>query len=213
MPPPPLPRNVETRDTNGRLTAQQKGKSREPSPNGVRSASASIHATSPNEQDFSRKYGLEPKPVFDTERAEELCGIEEGDYESSVFDHCRSLALRSIIAVADRTIESHAGRSGDDLGPSLVPSRMASTTQRCPITRLGHIVRLSSVLHEAQVGLLTFFFGSNGMISELIANAAKVKSAQTAGSGGVFRRGSTRPRPQSASGNVTPRRVDSPSMR
>ncbi|OCF34874.1 hypothetical protein I316_03421 [Kwoniella heveanensis BCC8398] len=50
----------------------------------------------------------------------------------------------------------------------------------------------------------------NGMISELIANAAKVKSAQATG-GGVFRRSSTK-RPQSVSGTVTPRRTGSPGM-
>ncbi|WVQ94166.1 hypothetical protein IAU59_001244 [Kwoniella sp. CBS 9459] len=50
----------------------------------------------------------------------------------------------------------------------------------------------------------------NGMISELIANAAKVKSAQATG-GGVFRRASTK-RPQSVSGTVTPRRTGSPGM-
>ncbi|ORY26507.1 hypothetical protein BCR39DRAFT_541040 [Naematelia encephala] len=50
----------------------------------------------------------------------------------------------------------------------------------------------------------------NGMISELIANAAKVKSAQSAAaSGGVFRRASTR-RPNSMSGTNTPRRVGTP---
>ena len=47
---------------------------------------------------------------------------------------------RSTIAAADRKVESYAGRSGDDFGPGLVPPRMAFTTQRCPITRLGHIV-------------------------------------------------------------------------
>ncbi|GFZ44555.1 hypothetical protein JCM24511_02279 [Saitozyma sp. JCM 24511] len=52
----------------------------------------------------------------------------------------------------------------------------------------------------------------NGMISELIANAAKAKSAQQTGSGGVFRRASGRQRPQSTSGNVTPR-IGSPAMR
>ncbi|WWC97556.1 hypothetical protein V866_004440 [Kwoniella sp. B9012] len=50
----------------------------------------------------------------------------------------------------------------------------------------------------------------NGMISELIANAAKVKSAQVS-SGGVFRKSSVK-RPQSVSGTVTPRRTGSPGM-
>ncbi|WVR03114.1 hypothetical protein IAU60_000104 [Kwoniella sp. DSM 27419] len=50
----------------------------------------------------------------------------------------------------------------------------------------------------------------NGIISELIANAAKAKSAQATG-GGVFRRASAK-RPQSVSGTVTPRRTGSPGM-
>ncbi|WVQ82898.1 hypothetical protein IAT38_005034 [Cryptococcus sp. DSM 104549] len=56
----------------------------------------------------------------------------------------------------------------------------------------------------------------NGMISSLIANAAKAKSASSSG-GGVFRRGSTK-RPQSVggggigSGAATPRRTGSPGM-
>nr|XP_019048206.1 hypothetical protein I302_01971 [Kwoniella bestiolae CBS 10118]OCF27136.1 hypothetical protein I302_01971 [Kwoniella bestiolae CBS 10118] len=50
----------------------------------------------------------------------------------------------------------------------------------------------------------------NGMISELISNAAKVKSAQVS-SGGVFRKSSVK-RPQSVSGTVTPRRTGSPGM-
>ena len=54
---------------------------------------------------------------------------------------------------------------------------------------------------------------SNGMISELIANAAKAKQAQSSGSGGVFRRSSLQQRPQSSSGNITPRRIGSPAMR
>lgn len=61
-------------------------------------------------------------------------------------------------------------------------------------------------------------YQSNGMISELITNAAKAKSAQQAGSGGVFRRSSVR-RPasmaignQGGSGNATPR-TGSPAMR
>ncbi|KAL7420400.1 hypothetical protein Q5752_005370 [Cryptotrichosporon argae] len=50
----------------------------------------------------------------------------------------------------------------------------------------------------------------NGMISELIANAAKAKAQSTAaGAGGVFRRASAR-RPMSMSGGATPRRVGSP---
>jgi len=52
----------------------------------------------------------------------------------------------------------------------------------------------------------------NGMISEFISNAAKAKSAQATGSGGVFRRASGR-RPGSNSGSNTPRRVASPAMR
>ncbi|WWC90184.1 uncharacterized protein L201_005117 [Kwoniella dendrophila CBS 6074] len=51
----------------------------------------------------------------------------------------------------------------------------------------------------------------NGMISELISNAAKVKSAQVT-SGGVFRKSSIK-RPQSVhSGIQTPRRTGSPGM-
>nr|XP_019014025.1 uncharacterized protein I206_00102 [Kwoniella pini CBS 10737]OCF52806.1 hypothetical protein I206_00102 [Kwoniella pini CBS 10737] len=50
----------------------------------------------------------------------------------------------------------------------------------------------------------------NGMISELISNAAKVKSAQIS-SGGVFRKSSVK-KPQSVSGTVTPRRTGSPGM-
>ncbi|WWD22682.1 hypothetical protein CI109_107175 [Kwoniella shandongensis] len=65
-------------------------------------------------------------------------------------------------------------------------------------------------LKDAQVQDSTTY---NGMISELISNAAKVKSAQThASSGGVFRRASTKARPQSVSGTVTPRRTGSPGM-
>lgn len=52
----------------------------------------------------------------------------------------------------------------------------------------------------AAVTRLVLTCGSNGMISELIANAAKAKSAQTASSGGVFRRSSQRQRPQSVVG-------------
>jgi len=51
---------------------------------------------------------------------------------------------------------------------------------------------------------------SNGMISELISNAAKAKSAQQTGSGGVFRRSSQKVPIRSASG--TPR-VGSPANR
>ncbi|ORX35116.1 hypothetical protein BD324DRAFT_633933 [Kockovaella imperatae] len=53
----------------------------------------------------------------------------------------------------------------------------------------------------------------NGMISELIANAAKAKQAQTSGSGGVFRRSSLKTRPQSSSGSATPGRIGSPAIR
>ncbi|KAK1921194.1 hypothetical protein DB88DRAFT_499959 [Papiliotrema laurentii] len=51
----------------------------------------------------------------------------------------------------------------------------------------------------------------NGMISELIANAAKAKSAQAVGSGGVFKRSSIR-RPTSGSPGISPR-IGSPAMR
>ncbi|TXT13139.1 hypothetical protein VHUM_01540 [Vanrija humicola] len=50
----------------------------------------------------------------------------------------------------------------------------------------------------------------NGMISELIANAAKVK--QPGSGGGLFRRGSGRSRPGSMSASATPRRVASPGV-
>ncbi|WVQ72239.1 hypothetical protein IAR50_001788 [Cryptococcus sp. DSM 104548] len=56
----------------------------------------------------------------------------------------------------------------------------------------------------------------NGMISSLIANAARAKSAQQSSGGGVFRRSSTkvqsRPQSVSGSGGMTPRRVGSPGM-
>ncbi|ODN89738.1 hypothetical protein L198_06432 [Cryptococcus wingfieldii CBS 7118] len=56
----------------------------------------------------------------------------------------------------------------------------------------------------------------NGMISSLIANAARARTAQQSSGGGVFRRSSTKvqSRPQSVSGNggMTPRRVGSPGM-
>ncbi|OXH41627.1 hypothetical protein J008_00512 [Cryptococcus neoformans] len=51
----------------------------------------------------------------------------------------------------------------------------------------------------------------NGMISSLIANAARVKASQNTGGGGVFRRGSSK-RPQSVSGGMTPKRTGSPGV-
>jgi len=52
------------------------------------------------------------------------------------------------------------------------------------------------------------------MISELIANAAKVKTGSTGG--GLFRRNSAKPanksRPASMSASATPRRVGSPGV-
>jgi hypothetical protein len=65
-------------DINGRVTAQQKGKGRDLSPNGVRSSPATTNGVDGNGLDSTRKYGLEAKPGLDVEKAEELCGIEEG---------------------------------------------------------------------------------------------------------------------------------------
>jgi hypothetical protein len=89
---------------------------------------------------------------------------------------------------------------------------MVITDEGFANARFGNLVSQTNHLIKLCISQKADGFSrSNGMISELIANAAKAKSAQTAGGGGVFRRVSVR-RPQSTSGNVTPR-VASPATR
>ncbi len=76
---PPANRKVASIDTDGQLTARQKGKGREISPNGIQSVPASPVGVDVNGLDGRGKYGLESRPELDTARAEELCGIEEGE--------------------------------------------------------------------------------------------------------------------------------------
>ena len=69
---------------NGRLSAHQKGKGRNIPSNGTMSAPVLSNGDG---LDSTRKYGLEFRPDLDMSKAEELCGIEEGEYA------CRSALM------------------------------------------------------------------------------------------------------------------------
>ena len=76
---PPPPRKLDSLDINGRLSAQQKGKSRENQSNGNHTLATSAVGKSDGLEP-SHKYGLDPKPELDNAKAEDLCGLEEGKY-------------------------------------------------------------------------------------------------------------------------------------
>ncbi|BEJ06847.1 hypothetical protein CcaverHIS641_0401160 [Cutaneotrichosporon cavernicola] len=114
------------------------------------------------------KYDLGPRPVLDTARAEELCGLEE--------EQLALLTLSKLQALQAELEQTTASASG----------------------LLAYLLQLKDALGTDS---RTY----NGMISELIANAAK----QKAPSSGLFRR-STGPRSRPTSMSATPRRVGSP---
>ncbi|KAK8844764.1 hypothetical protein IAR55_006614 [Kwoniella newhampshirensis] len=182
MPPPARPGSLDA-SSNGRYTAQQKGKGRDTSP-GVMSVPNSAGASKSDglvgngngAGTGTGKYGLGQRPEMDVARAEELCGLEE--------DQLSILSIHALKKIQDELVTATAQAS----------AALAWSLQ----------------LKDAQTQDSATY---NGMISELIANAAKVKSAQShASSGGVFRRASNKARPQSVSGTVTPRRTGSPGM-
>ena len=217
MGPPPIPRPQSAVD--GRRPApESKGKQRQ-SADGI-NGSRSGPVTAVPRQGSRERYGLEAKPILDIAKAEELCGLDESkshDKSEGVGD-AEHWPFSRLVDSDPRQIEEHSRGAGGDVITSIGATRLVVAVERCPDSRFGDVVsnmthntcRMASSISDSQADMKSI---SNGMISELIANAAKAKQAQSSGSGGVFRRSSTQVRPQSSSGTVTPRRVDSPAIR
>ncbi|GMK58786.1 hypothetical protein CspeluHIS016_0602280 [Cutaneotrichosporon spelunceum] len=135
-------------------------------PPGPASAGVSAPVSIRNSQ--TDKYDLGPRPVLDTARAEELCGLEE--------EQLALLPLAKLQALQAELEQTTASASG-----------------------------LLAYLLQFKDALGTDSRTYNGMISVLIANAAK----QKAPSSGFFRR-SVGPRSRPTSMSATPRRAGSP---
>jgi hypothetical protein len=135
-PPPARPRPASA-DRAGRGSLESKGKARE-----VNNGAASVPASAiPSTNGGLSKYGLGERPVMDPTRAEDLCGIDEGESRSARLIRGNVLRPRSPpLALADRVAQGDASRPRGDLRAGFRPARVVVTAQRRTDPGLADIV-------------------------------------------------------------------------